>query len=450
MKIEGKRTAIGIIQLSSESVQKYILSELSKINRALANSLSDELFLFEDIAKLENYDIQRILRTLTTEEISEALLTSSDNLKHRLFENLSVRAGEVLEEDMATIKSRGGLQGSENAKREIVCRILEEGLIKMQGEYDISVANYYELPQIDGLNEKAIALLLKEEDARNSALVLFSLKIRKASDVLSLLEKPIIIKIIIELLKTNIISENDIQELSRRLTEKVETMKRNFYSENKHSLIANILEVLPPDKRVAYLTHIKEHSKDDYDKINDSMSGLDDTLNLLDVRDIAYLMRDISITTLAHALKGLKEDTVSRIFELIPKRTRDILKEEMETSLTITERDISEARSDILKELNRMAACGIIIFPQKEETPRKKLILEEHTDINKVCENLIHNNIDEIVMVISMLDKDKAAEVLSKIGLAFEKSIVLKMCVTDTLPYEKVEKIERELNSWEY
>ncbi|NMD32732.1 MAG: flagellar motor switch protein FliG, partial [Firmicutes bacterium] len=55
---------------------------------------------FEDIITLDDASIQRVLRDLDSDDIALALKGASDEVKGRIFKNMSKRAGEILRENM--------------------------------------------------------------------------------------------------------------------------------------------------------------------------------------------------------------------------------------------------------------------------------------------------------------------------------------------------------------
>ena len=58
------------------------------------------MFIFEDIVKLNNTSIQRVLREVDNADLIVALKGVSDELMELIMQNLSKRASETLKEDI--------------------------------------------------------------------------------------------------------------------------------------------------------------------------------------------------------------------------------------------------------------------------------------------------------------------------------------------------------------
>ena len=62
--------------------------------------IKKRLFVFEDIMRLDDRSLQRILRDVDLKELSLALKGATEELKTKFFKNMSKRAAEMLQEDM--------------------------------------------------------------------------------------------------------------------------------------------------------------------------------------------------------------------------------------------------------------------------------------------------------------------------------------------------------------
>jgi flagellar motor switch protein FliG len=58
------------------------------------------MFVFEDIRLVNDKGIQAVLRELDNDELCLALKTASEELKEKIFSNMSARAAELVKEDM--------------------------------------------------------------------------------------------------------------------------------------------------------------------------------------------------------------------------------------------------------------------------------------------------------------------------------------------------------------
>ena len=96
----GIPTVVEILNQVDRGTEKVILEELEKEDAALAEQIRQQMFIFEDIVSLDDASIQRVLREIDYNDIALALKGASDEVKSRIFKNMSKRGGEILRENM--------------------------------------------------------------------------------------------------------------------------------------------------------------------------------------------------------------------------------------------------------------------------------------------------------------------------------------------------------------
>ncbi|MDD5456982.1 MAG: flagellar motor switch protein FliG [Candidatus Margulisbacteria bacterium] len=96
----GVKTLVDVINRVDRSTEKKILDYLDNVDEVLANEIKNLMFVFEDMLKLDDRTIQRILQDVDMKDLPVALKTASDPLKEKIFKNLSDRAVQTLKEEM--------------------------------------------------------------------------------------------------------------------------------------------------------------------------------------------------------------------------------------------------------------------------------------------------------------------------------------------------------------
>ncbi len=96
----GIGAVVEILNNVDRGTEKLILEELEKEDAELAEEIRQQMFIFEDIISLDDASIQRVIRDLDHNDIAMALKGASEEVKNRVFKNISKRAGEMLEENM--------------------------------------------------------------------------------------------------------------------------------------------------------------------------------------------------------------------------------------------------------------------------------------------------------------------------------------------------------------
>ncbi len=130
-KLGGIKSVADILNLCDKATEKTVLEHIEEQSVDLADSIRQLMFVFEDLITIDNRGIQTILKEISSEDLSIALKTASEELKAKIFSNMSQRAALILKEDMQT---RGPVRLSDVEKAQLnivnVARKLEmEGKI---------------------------------------------------------------------------------------------------------------------------------------------------------------------------------------------------------------------------------------------------------------------------------------------------------------------------------
>ncbi len=99
----------------------------------MAQKIMDEMFVFENILEIEDRGIQLILREVQSDSLIVALKGANEELREKIFKNMSQRAAEMMREDL---ESKGPVRLSEveAQQREILTvirRLAEEGQLTL-------------------------------------------------------------------------------------------------------------------------------------------------------------------------------------------------------------------------------------------------------------------------------------------------------------------------------
>jgi flagellar motor switch protein FliG len=143
-------TAAGGIEALAEllnrcdrTTEKTILEALEEENQELADEIKKLMFVFDDIISLDDRGIQQILKEIDQKELSLALKGASEEVKEKIFNNMSKRAADMIKEDMEFM-GPVRLRNVEEAQQRIVTvvRRLEESgeiVISRGGEEEMLV-----------------------------------------------------------------------------------------------------------------------------------------------------------------------------------------------------------------------------------------------------------------------------------------------------------------------
>src|SRR3954469_16549616 len=99
-KAGGVDTVAEILNLADRSTEKGIMEGLEAEDPDLVESIRRLMFVFEDILLVNDKGIQSVLKEIDNEELALALKTASEELKQKIFKNMSERASQLIQEDM--------------------------------------------------------------------------------------------------------------------------------------------------------------------------------------------------------------------------------------------------------------------------------------------------------------------------------------------------------------
>jgi flagellar motor switch protein FliG len=134
----GVRTAAEILNFLSGAQSTQVVETVRELNADLAQSILDEMFVFEDLLQLDDKGVQTLLREVQSESLIISLKGCSQELRDKILKNMSSRAAETLREDL---EARGPVKLSEVEKEQkeilaIVRRLSDEGQIALGGQGD--------------------------------------------------------------------------------------------------------------------------------------------------------------------------------------------------------------------------------------------------------------------------------------------------------------------------
>ena len=96
----GIDTLANILNRTDRATERNVLELLEIENPTLADEVRELMFVFEDIQQLDNRTIQRILREVNTKDLALALKGTKQEVREKIFTNMSERAQQMLRDDM--------------------------------------------------------------------------------------------------------------------------------------------------------------------------------------------------------------------------------------------------------------------------------------------------------------------------------------------------------------
>ncbi|MEM5786421.1 MAG: flagellar motor switch protein FliG [Syntrophobacteraceae bacterium] len=113
-----------------------ILQFLDESDTDLADKVRKLMFVFDDLIHVNDQGIRELLKEIRNEELTLALKTASEDLKTRIFKNLSQRAAQMLQEDIAMMGPArlSEVEGAQQSILSVARRLEKDGKIFLGGK----------------------------------------------------------------------------------------------------------------------------------------------------------------------------------------------------------------------------------------------------------------------------------------------------------------------------
>ena len=98
--VGGPKVVADILNLTGSSVEKNVLDQMDAQDPEVAESVRNLMFVFGDIAKLTDREIQTLMREVDQKDLVVALKSASDELKDKVLNNMSERVRNFINEEM--------------------------------------------------------------------------------------------------------------------------------------------------------------------------------------------------------------------------------------------------------------------------------------------------------------------------------------------------------------
>lgn len=133
--IGGPKAAADILNFIESSNEAAIMEKIKEVDEDLGLEIQELMFVFDNLINVDDRSIQVILREVATDNLLLALKVANDELKEKIFNNMSKRAAEMLQDDLEA-KGPVKLSEVEAAQKEILTiarRLADEGQISLGG-----------------------------------------------------------------------------------------------------------------------------------------------------------------------------------------------------------------------------------------------------------------------------------------------------------------------------
>jgi len=134
-KSGGVHTAAKVLTSVKTQVEKGILEVIEEEDPDLAKQIQDNMFVFEDLLRIDERGIQTLMRETSNDDLALALRTGSEELKAHIFKNMSARAADMIQQDMeyAGPVRLSDVESAQQTIIEVVRRLQSDNTITIAG-----------------------------------------------------------------------------------------------------------------------------------------------------------------------------------------------------------------------------------------------------------------------------------------------------------------------------
>lgn len=131
----GIKKAADILNFVDGAVEVNVMEKITAADEQLSQEIQDNMFVFDNLIDIDDRGTQTLLREVSTDQLLLALRAAENELKEKIFKNMSSRAAEMLKDDLEAAPP-AKLSDVESAQKEILTvarRLADAGEINLGG-----------------------------------------------------------------------------------------------------------------------------------------------------------------------------------------------------------------------------------------------------------------------------------------------------------------------------
>ncbi len=247
---------------------------------------------------------------------------------------------------------------------DVLERLLEETFSSQEGKQIFK--------ELEKLDSKAIANIIKNEHPQVIALILSQIKPSKAAEILQFIPKRMGVtnvqeEVIQRIASIEKISNQTLKVVANTLEEELSSMgagKEEALS--GIDIAAEIVNALPKETQQEILDDIKKEDEILANNIEERMFKFEDIIKL-DNKAIIEILKNVDKNVLLVALKGASEEILNKFLANMSKRAAEMFVEDMEVLGPMKKSEVEKAQKKIIEEIKALINKGVIDYGSGEE-----------------------------------------------------------------------------------
>lgn len=209
---------------------------------------------------------------------------------------------------------------------------------------------------------------IQGEHPQTIALILAYLDPQKAAQILGALPQEIRADVAKRVATMDRTAPEILREVERVLERKLSALASEDFTEaGGVDAIVEVLNSVDRTTEKSIIESLEEEDPELAEEIKKRMFVFEDIV-LLDDRAIQKVLRDVDMSDLAKALKGVEQEVQDKIFRNMSKRAGALLREDMEYMGPIRLKDVEEAQSKIVNIIRKLEEQGDIVIARGDDS----------------------------------------------------------------------------------
>lgn len=133
--IGGIKTISEMLNNMERQKSSEIIARIEENDPEMAEEIRQNMFIFEDLIKIDDRGIQEIMKEISSDILARALKTASDSIKEKIFKNMSERAADMLREDIEDMGPTrlADIEKSQNEIVKVTMKLADDGKVYISG-----------------------------------------------------------------------------------------------------------------------------------------------------------------------------------------------------------------------------------------------------------------------------------------------------------------------------
>lgn len=132
----GIKKAADIMNFLETSVESLLMEGIKEMDEELAQRIQDLMFVFDNLAEVDDRGIQSLLREVSSEVLLLAMRGADQSVREKIFKNMSKRAAELMKDDLESMGpvKLSDVEGAQKEILSIASRMAEAGELVLGGK----------------------------------------------------------------------------------------------------------------------------------------------------------------------------------------------------------------------------------------------------------------------------------------------------------------------------